>query len=862
MTSLTDCPSLPDLMRLLTGEEVPPDEVERLGRHLTGCGSCLRALESLGAGDSLIRRLEGWGSDGRPPTSEALASVLRQLRELYATRTESPPSQSPTVAAVEARGGLDQAELASLLQPPLGPTELGRLGHYRILRLLGTGGMGVVFQAEDTQLGRLVALKVMRPGAKSGGASRERFLREARAAAVLRDDRVVTIYQVGQAGDVPFIAMEYLEGEALEARLRREGRLPLAEVLRIGRQVATALATAHEAGLVHRDVKPGNIWLQQRPGEEQGRVKLLDFGLVRAADQQISLTSTGQFVGTPRYAAPEQARGEEVDARADLFSLGCVLYRMAVGVEAFRGGSLMAVLTAVAVDNPLPMSERDSSLPPALVELVQRLLAKGPAGRPASAREVAGSLRAIEQGETALSPSAAPSDVESLPSRALPTDDVPTGDEPEPTSRSIKPPRRLRPWLLTSAGAAVALAALLLVWWVPWRAGRPAGPPIRVGVLHSTSGTLAQSGTALVDATMLAIEEVNEAGGVLGRKVEAVFRDGRSTPDVYAQEAEALIRDEQVSAIFGCWTSASRKHVKEVVEKFDHLLIYSIGYEGLEQSPNIVYNGATPNQQIIPAVRHCFTALGARRFFLVGSDYVFPRTANEVIRQEVAALGGTIVGEEYRPLGDTDFGDIVKKVVEAKPDMILNTIDGDSNRAFFRALRAAGITPERVPTLSFSISEQELRGLDPKDVAGDYAARNYFQSLQRRENAAFVKRFQARYGAHRVTSDSVEAAYFGVHLWARAVERAGSDDPRAVRVAIKGLRFDAPEGQVRIDPDTLHTWKYFRLGRVVEGGQFEIVWSNDLPMRPEPFPPSRKRAEWEQFLKGLHDRWGGRWAAP
>jgi urea transport system substrate-binding protein len=372
---------------------------------------------------------------------------------------------------------------------------------------------------------------------------------------------------------------------------------------------------------------------------------------------------------------------------------------------------------------------------------------------------------------------------------------------------------------------------------------------------------MAISETSVANATLLAIEEINARGGLLGRRVEPVLVDGRSDWPTFAREAERLVVDEKVSVIFGCWTSASRKTVRPVVERHDHLLFYPVQYEGLEQSPNIVYTGAAPNQQIIPAVKWSFDHLG-KRFFLVGSDYVFPRTANAIIRDAVTALGGEIVGEEYMLLGSTDAREIVRRIGEARPDVILNTINGDSNAAFFRELRAAGVTPDRVPTLSFSLAEEELRSLGAGGMVGDYAAWNYFQSIDSPENRAFVERFRARYGADSVTSDPIEAAYFGVKLWAQAVEDAGTDATALVRENVKRQSLGAPNGIVYVDPETLHTWKPVRIGRIRADGQFEIVWTSEKPIRPVPYPIYRSRAEWNGFLERLSAGWGGQWANP
>ncbi len=390
----------------------------------------------------------------------------------------------------------------------------------------------------------------------------------------------------------------------------------------------------------------------------------------------------------------------------------------------------------------------------------------------------------------------------------------------------------------------------------------PTGVPIKVGVLHSLTGTMAISERPVIDATLLAIREINENGGLLGRPIEALVEDGESDNATFAAKAQKLIAKDKVCTVFGCWTSASRKTVLPVLEKYNHLLFYPVQYEGLEQSPQIVYTGAAPNQQIIPAIKWCVTALKAKRFFLVGSDYVFPRSANAIIRDEANRLGAEIVGEEYLLLGNSDVANLVRKIVSAHPDALLNTINGDSNVAFFRALRAAGVTPDGIPTISFSISEVELSSLSTKNLVGDYSAWNYFQTIDRPENREFVTRFLAAYGTQRVISDPMEAAYFGVHLWAQAVAEAGNDDVSRIRQAIRHQTFEAPEGLVRIDPETQHTSKFFRIGRITAQSRVEVVYDSGIPLAPIPYPNSRSRGEWDAFLLDLHLRWGGHWENP
>ncbi len=385
--------------------------------------------------------------------------------------------------------------------------------------------------------------------------------------------------------------------------------------------------------------------------------------------------------------------------------------------------------------------------------------------------------------------------------------------------------------------------------------------PIKVGILHSLSGTMAISEKSVVDATLLAIAEINDQGGVLGRQIQPIVVDGESNWQTFAQKAEELIVQEKVVTVFGCWTSASRKTVNPIFNKYNHLLIYPVQYEGLEESPNIVYTGAAPNQQIIPGVKWSFDNLG-KRFFLVGSDYIFPRTANAIITDQVTALKGEIIGEEYILLGSKNLAPVIQKIVATQPDIILNTINGDSNIYFFQALKQAGITAEKIPTISFSLAEEELSHFSTEDMVGNYAVWNYFQSIDNPRNHEFIKKFQQRYGKDRVTSDPIEAAYFGVYLWAQAIQDAGTDDVNAIRENIKDQSFLAPEGIVYIDPNNQHTWKTVRVGKIKADGQFEIVWNSEKPIRPRPYPLSRSKAKWDSFLKSLYERWNNNWANP
>ncbi len=386
--------------------------------------------------------------------------------------------------------------------------------------------------------------------------------------------------------------------------------------------------------------------------------------------------------------------------------------------------------------------------------------------------------------------------------------------------------------------------------------------PIVVGILHSETGPMAVSERSMIDAEVLALEEINRSGGLLGRPVRWVIADGASDWPTFARQAERLIQEQDAQVIFGCWTSACRKGVLPVVEAHDHLLLYPMAYEGLEQSPNIVYTGAAPNQQITPAVQWCHDTLGARRFFLVGSDYIWPHCVNAIIKDHLTGLGAELVGEAYLAFGSTDVAAVAKQIAAAKPDVILSSVVGDSALPFARAVRAAGLEPDTTPIVTFAVGENELRGEAAADMAGHYAAWNYFQSLDRPENKAFVAAFKARYGADRTTSDVIVAAYNSVQLWAQAVREAETTDVRQVRAALRHQSLDAPEGIIAVDPETQHTWRPVFIGRIRPDGQVDVVWSSRTAVRPMPFPISRSRPEWEQFVADLYRGWGGRWANP
>ncbi|WP_339276659.1 urea ABC transporter substrate-binding protein [Paenibacillus sp. FSL W8-0426] len=367
---------------------------------------------------------------------------------------------------------------------------------------------------------------------------------------------------------------------------------------------------------------------------------------------------------------------------------------------------------------------------------------------------------------------------------------------------------------------------------------------IKVGILHSLSGTMAISEVSVKDAEMLAIEEINAAGGVLGKQIEPVVEDGASDWPTFAEKAGKLLQQDKVAAVFGGWTSASRKAMLPVFEQNNGLLFYPVQYEGLESSPNIFYTGATTNQQIVPSVTWLLENRG-KKFYLLGSDYVFPKTANQIIKAQLEAEGGEVVGEEYTPLGHTDYSTIISKIKAAQPDIVYNTLNGDSNVAFFKQWKDAGMTADKMTTLSVSVAEEEIRGIGADVLKGHLASWNYYQTTDTPENAAFVQKYKEKYGQDRVTADPIEAGYVAVYLWKAAVEKAGSTDVEKVREAAKGLEFDAPEGKVTVDGENQHIYKTVRIGEVQEDGQFKELWNSGDPVKPDPY---LKTYEWGASL--------------
>ena len=400
--------------------------------------------------------------------------------------------------------------------------------------------------------------------------------------------------------------------------------------------------------------------------------------------------------------------------------------------------------------------------------------------------------------------------------------------------------------LLKAFTLTASIAAMGMTWTVQ------AAETIKVGILHSLSGTMAISETSLKDMALMTIDEINAKGGVNGKLLEAVVVDPASNWPLFAEKGRQLLTQDKVAVVFGCWTSVSRKSVLPVFEELNGLLFYPVQYEGEEMSPNVFYTGAAPNQQAIPAVEYLMSEDGgsARRFVLLGTDYVYPRTTNKILRAFLHSKGvaDKDIEEVYTPFGHSDYQTIVsniKKFSAGGKTAVISTVNGDSNVPFYKELANQGLKATDVPVIAFSVGEEELRGIDTKPLVGNLAAWNYFESVHNPVNQKFVADWKAYAKAHNlpgadkaVTNDPMEATYVGIHMWAQATEQAKSTDVDKVREAMAGQTFAAPSGYtLTMDKTNHHLHKPVMIGEIEDNGQFNVVWQTKEPIRAQPWSP-------------------------
>ncbi len=580
--------------------------------------------------------------------------------------------------------------------------------------------------------------------------------------------------------------------------------------------------------------------------------------------------------------APEQLGGQALDPRADLYALGVVLYRMIAGVPPFEAPTVPKLMAAILSQSPPPVSSIRVRVPQPVQELIDDLLAKDPDRRPPGASAVEKRIRSIE---------------EHLPTVAG-DDSAPMvgGDPTVPGRRAIG----FEVWI-GAVAIAVSIAIGAAVFWQNLHRGAddgaatpaatkavaskvdhpkasgaprdgagaitapgvsPSGLPIKVGLLHSLTGPLSSIERLMVEAEVMAIEEINEGGGLLGRKVEWAIGDGHSDESVFAEAARDLIERDHVDVLVGCLSSGSRKRVKVVCEQKDVLLFYPMIFEGLEQSPDIIYVGGGPNQQLLPMVRWAIGFINPprRRFFLLGSETLFSRAGQELFRGELARHGLEPAGSRSLPIGQLlGFDAVIDEIRDKKADIVLDTLDLESDLMFFKTLGRLGIKADDLPVFSICLGEDMLRTLDRRLITGHYSALNYFETIDTPENARFLRRLRAKHATLPANS-AVESAYISVLFWKRAVEKAGSLESARVRQAVAGMEWKAPEGLVRIDPNIFYGARVARIGRMRDDGKFEILFSSPGPMDTFVYPPPHGPEGWETFLSGLSQSWGGRWS--
>jgi urea transport system substrate-binding protein len=816
--------------------------------------------------------------------------------------------QATNLSMIEATESLG---IGSFLKPTNYPGAIGTFGEFTLIRMLGSGASSLVFEAYDPQLKRRVVLKVMRPELARKEDHQKRFLREARAVAAITSDYTIPIHQIGAHGGLPYIEMPLLAGETLQDRLQRDRRIAVNLSIEIIRQVVLGLQDAHNQGMVHRDIKPANIWLEapEESNSEFKRVRILDFGLAREHQQPIEMKSmvtvVGGVIGTPHFMSPEQAEGKPLDQRSDIFSLGIMWYAMLTGRLPFLGDSMPAVLLGITAQPHKPIRDFVPNVPGLVCDLIDWMLSKNPEHRPndageilASIDELRGSVETITSfGDSSIirvgiRSATANSERGGLMKRGRssrqwnnPTDPKwPTTELPNTSSDAAIHKQVQQNGRLLKLIAGFLVVCIIVVGTVVYASmtQRPAQPvvPVQaekpripVGLLFARSGTMKISEESVEVATLLAIDEVNAAGGINGVMVEPIHGSGiDSTSQSYAKAAENLLQERKAVALFGCWTSCSRKSVLPVLRQHNALLFYPVQYEGLEQSEHVVYLGPTANQQLFPALDYLIDKAKAKTVALVGSDYVYPRSANEIIKDELVARGTKsmkVVSEQYCPLGCKDWDKVVDDLLAKKPDVIINSINGTSAFSFYETLRREESLRSlpRTPVLSLSLTQNELQLLPPDMIVGDYLAGSYFSSLTTDSARAFNDKIQKRSEGQLQATDMMAAAYTSVHLWAAAARQAPTLNAADMLSFLRKQTYEAPTGSIRVDENTLHLWQpsriaQFKFNETKKSTDVAIVHAVKEGLVPKPYPATRTPAQWNRFLGELYRKWDGDWAEP
>lgn len=760
-----------------------------------------------------------------------------------------------------------------------------KFSKYQLSRLIGIGGMAQVYEAEDTILNRRVAVKFLTESRRQQTTAVERFINEAQVAGRLNHPNIIAIYDIGFENDTYYIAMELLNPGSAGSFIKQKGRMSWVEATQTIAQCCSALEAAHKAGIIHRDIKPDNILCSPA-----ATAKLADFGLVKELhiDGDTGLTQSGVVVGTPLFMSPEQCTAQPLDARSDLYSLGCTFYALLTGSPPFPTGSVPQIMLQHCKSRVPDARVLSPEVPEAVVRVIEKSTAKRADDRYQNAAEMRVALLAIlEEAPRATFEFLVPGTVSRPASRSRATgssrlrgDSEPRTPDPQGSPGAAKLPDAGADAPQTQPGGSTISRRSLIggiglvlaaAGFAAWKFGRPEPkqkpvvignlPPLRVGVLNSQSGPLFDSGRPVIDATLLAIEEINSSGGVLGRQIEPVIADGKSKNEIFAKEAARLITEERVVTMFGGWSPSNRRALLKVIQKHKNLLMFPARDEGMEDSEFIIYVGSTPSQVVTPAVKYFAGLSSFKRLFMMGSDGLASNISIELVSDNLFDYPHLkMVGKKLVFLAEKEFKSAIDEIKATSADLIFNFMIGDSNPAFFRALRSAGIGPKQIPTVNFAISEPEFQQISDLEMVGEYVAASYFQSIDTPKNREFVANFKKKYGQHKPVGATMESAYTSVYLWAQAVTAAGTDNVARIRERLAGQTFDAPGGPTKIDPGNHHCYKRFYLGQIKQMKQdleVNIIHSIHDPIRPEPFPPSRTRAEWEAAVEKLQKNWGG-----
>lgn len=716
------------------------------------------------------------------------------------------------------------------------PGELFANGRFELLHELSRSDFLEYWRAYDRINRQDVGFKVLNPQWHNDSSKTAVFIQTARIQSKIHSPYIAELIKnVGLEYGFYYCVQQYMAGVSLRTLVSSQA-IPFNDLIKYCQQVGRVLQTMHQLGVVYRALSPDKITITANQN-----VHIADFDSIWIGGFSRSIEWTDRFP----FTAPEVLFDtHNISPRADIYSLGMIL------VYLLNGGELpeSAFRDTQTFVKGLPCNEYTRIA-------ILKAVSWNPAERYADMSSFCNDM-----------------------GQFLPTEHRMPGSRPSKDNEVLSAARAVRPWWGVLGSFLLAMSVLGLIVFcaisyskgrlfdsspdVPKKSGYAVVSPIRIGVINSISGTMAISARPVIDATLMAIQEINDTGGLLGRKVLPIVVDGRSINEVFESESERLISQENVVALFGGWTPSNRKALRPIVEKHDHMLFFPARDEGMEDSDNIIYNGPTPNQQLLPAVQWAIDKLHSKRIFFVGSDGLLGRVSYELLKDGVAGGGASVVGSSFALLSEIDFSLTIQQLQAARPDVIINTISGDSNLSFFRALRDAKISSHKIPTISLGIGENELKEIVESDMVGDYLAWTSFEVNNADERKRFSVKFKRKYGEYRAINDSMEAAYWGVHLWAWAVRAVGSENVQVVRRFLINSTANNSSPEIKIDPKNNHSWKRFRIGRILDDNRLEICHTIEDPIPPNPFPGNRTRYDWETFLNSLLQRWNHNWVNP